>query len=254
VTQPLQRLTFSGGFTLWPLNGSVGLFRSPYQVTVARLPIHQKPRIVLREYESMAAALAETPATYSVADDRLQFIAATTQDEWTAVFVSSFPHTEVLGGWLTKAQHGVQCDYLCYQWVPASPATVERPNRVWGGAAFLDYRHPRARLLRPPAALGKRTIQASDQGGRWAFDATGPARPYERTEFYERARIAERLPLEFIEAYVSACGIPVEQADWLSGPVTVAVERGRGLRRRGWQSMAELRAMVGYPANGIPAT
>jgi hypothetical protein len=88
---------------------------------------------VLHEYPSMAQALADTVATYSVADDRLQFFATTAHDEWTAVFVSSFPHTEVLGGWLTRAQRDVQCDYLCYQWIPASPATVEPANRLLGG-------------------------------------------------------------------------------------------------------------------------
>jgi hypothetical protein len=242
-----QRLAFAGGPTLWPLNGSVGLFRSPHSKTVEKLPIHGKSRIVLHEYPSMAQALTDTVATYSVAADRLQFFAATARDDWTAVFVSSFPHTEVLGGWLTRAQRDVQCDYLCYQWIPASPATVEPANRLLGGATFLEYRHARGRGE-------KRSIQTSNQGGRWDFDMVGEPRPYEQTEFYDRRRVADRLPLELIEAYLSACGIPVDQDDWLTGPVTVAVGRGNGLRRRDWKSMAELRSMVGYPADGIPMT
>src|SRR4029077_11429719 len=135
---------------------SVGLFRSPQRRTVAKLPIHGKSRTVLHEYASMAHAMTDTVATYSVAVDRLQFFAGNAEDEGTAVFVSAFPHTDVLGYWLARAQRDVGCDYLCYQWVPASPATVEPANRLLGGATFLEYRHARGLFGAKPE---KRSVQ-----------------------------------------------------------------------------------------------
>jgi hypothetical protein len=251
------RLVFVGGESLWPLNGGVGLLRASRKRTVARLPIHGKPSTILREYPSIDAAVAEVAAEFPTDQNRSQFLAATRDDEWTAVFVSSYPHTDVAGYWLARAQLDVHCDYLCYQWVPAGPTSVPAVDRVKGSAVFVEYRYARAtpRLgfggrNQPPA---ERVIQASDQGSRWEFVLVGEARPYEQTEYYERPRKADRLPLSLIEAYLAACGIPVDQRDWLAGPVTAVIRQGRGSNRV-WSSPADLRARLGYPADGIPTT
>jgi hypothetical protein len=190
---------------------------------------------------------------FSTADDSVDFLAATSDDEWTALFVSNFPHTDVAGYWFARARLDVECDYLCYQWIPSSPASMAPADRVLGCASFLDYHHVRRPLIGRQERPDKRSIQTSDQGGRWDFDLVGQPRPYEQPEYYERRRKAQRLPLELIEAYLAACGIPVRRADWLSGPVTVAAERGRGARRS-WTSLEELRSRFGYPADGIPMT
>jgi hypothetical protein len=246
-------LVFAGGLALWPVNGSAGLFRAPYQRTVAKLPVHDRSGTELREYPSVPAALSAVGREFSTAEDGVAFLATTSGDEWTALFAANFPHSEVAGYWFARARIDVGCDYLGYQWTPSSPASVAPADRVLGNASFLDYRYVRKPLIGRQPPPDKRSIQASDQGGRWEFDLVGQPRPYELPEYYERRRKAERLPLELIETYLSACGIPVRQADWLRGPVTVVVQRGRGIRR-GWGSPEELRSRVGYPAQAIPAS
>ncbi len=247
------RLAFVGGPALWPINGGVGLFRAPYRRTLAKLEFLGKPGVVRREYPSMAAAIDGVTAEHSLADDRVRFLAGTGDDAWTAVFVSNFPLTDVTGYWLARARLEVHCDYLSYQWIPTGSPAVPATDRPQGCASFLDYRYVRRLLGGRPDPADKRSIQTSEQGARWDFDMVGPARPYEEPEHYDRRRKADRLPLDVIESYLAACGIPVGRTDWLTGPVTAAIEPGRGAHRD-WKTLADLRAVLGYPPDGIPSS
>jgi hypothetical protein len=246
------RLVFTGGPALWPLNSGVGLFRASYRRTMAKLPV--RPRVEKRDFATLPEALDDITQRHSMAADDVKFVAATRGDDWTAVLDAGFPYADVGNYWRARAMRDVQCDYVCYQWVPASPASVPEMEKVFAAAAFFDYRHVRRMFGGRPQQSDTRSIETGDQDAGWEFHAVGPQRDYEQPENYTRRRKAERLPLPVIEAYLAACGIPVGQEDWLSGPVTALVDAGHGLKRRDWKSLSQLRSMVGYPAEGIPAT
>lgn len=71
-----------------------------------------------------------------------------------------------------------------------------------------------------------RGIEASDDGGRWVFDAYGTPLPFERPEFYGARRVRDRFPFELLREYLLALGVDAFNAEWyLPDGVATLVER-----------------------------
>jgi hypothetical protein len=66
----------------------------------------------------------------------------------------------------------------------------------------------------PPLAM-ERSIAAADDGGRWIFETTGRAYPFEDQTAYTRRAKAARFTSDMLYDYLRALGVPVDEgADW----------------------------------------
>lgn len=79
-------------------------------------------------------------------------------------------------------------------------------------------RRPPARVLevygpggQPPFGL-KRSIVAADDGGRWVFEMSGEAFPFEDQTAYARRLKSDRFPRELLYHYLEALGVPIHSA------------------------------------------
>ena len=74
----------------------------------------------------------------------------------------------------------------------------------------------------PPLA-DERSIVAANDGGRWVFETSGEAYPFEDQSAYTRRRKASRFTSDMVFDYLRGLGVPIdEDPDWAAA---VVVER-----------------------------
>lgn len=252
MTGSTGALAMVGGASLWPLNGSVGWYRAGLARVASKVRPGESAGVHRREFGSLPEAVSSVAGEFHLPKDRATFLASTAGDEWTAAFVSSFPRSDIGGYYADRAERDLRCDYVAYTWAPGSPATVDDRDAVLSSAMFLDYRAP-GRWSRKGASRDHlRTVQVTDQGGRWTFDQLGPQREYEQPDAYGARRKADRLTLSMITDYLQGAGLPAGNEDFVHGPVVAVVESGLGPDRSPWASVRDLRRACGYPDARIP--
>ena len=88
------------------------------------------------------------------------------------------------------------------------------------------------------------SVAARNDGGRWTFQRTGPAQPFEEREAYSRRRIRDRFPPELLWRYCRALDVPLDAAAF--GPAHVLdvpmTQASAGQRR---ETLAAARARLG---------
>jgi hypothetical protein len=69
-----------------------------------------------------------------------------------------------------------------------------------------------------PPLLGVRSIATSNDGGRWVFETSGDALPFEDKAAYNEPRKADRFSPALLLAYLSKLGVPVDvEPKWEAG-------------------------------------
>jgi hypothetical protein len=235
--------TCLGGLRYWPLTGSVGFFRAPLEVVAAKAAPWNRPGKTVR-YGSLDEALV-AQARYKFGLHQAAFALSAGAGGWTVVFESAFPGSDIRGFMRARAQYDLGCEFVAVEWVPNNSRTLP-------SAAFQHYRPARRRLPFGRPERDERTVQASDQDGRWEFDAVGEPREFEEPERYQARRKADRLDPPLLERYVAAVGVPVADPAWLDGPVEVAVFGPAPDTDVTWSTVEELRTLCGYPVDRIP--
>lgn len=232
-----------GGLRYWPLTGAFGAFRVPLDTVVARAAPWNRPGRTVR-YGSLDEALA-AQAPYKFGLHQAAFALPAGGGGWTVVFESAFPNGDIRGFMQARARYDLRCEFVAAEWIPNN-------SRSLAGAAFGHYRPARRRLPFGRPEGDQRSVEASDQDGRWEFDAVGEPREFEEPEHYQARRKADRLDLALLGRYLAGVGVPVADPAWLDGPVAVADFGPSPDTDVTWSTVEELRKLCGYPADRIP--
>lgn len=78
-----------------------------------------------------------------------------------------------------------------------------------------------------------------------------PERSYEQPDAYRVRGVADRLPLALIRRYLLGAGVPVDDPQYMTGPVTTMSLPSRIESDLTWADMTQLRAAAGYRQDGI---
>lgn len=237
-----------GGEQWWPLNSEAVMVRArPDRIADALNPTGQG---IVARFDDLAQAVAAR-APYPYGREDTTFLIGTA-DEGTVALSSAAPGASLFGRFRWPAQHVLHCEYLAAQWTPRHRSRL--------ASAGFDHLRPGSpsESVTEHGDPDQLTVQVSDQGRRWVFvrvppGTDPPERPYEERDVYRRRLVAERVPLDLIRRYLRAGGIPIDDSEYLTGPV-MTVSLARRLESDvTWSTMLELRTAAGYPASGIPA-
>ncbi len=227
-----------GGDRFWPLTADVAVFAAPLDRTVRMLGPRPRRRwsrpAPAPRYGSLDAAVAghEGHALLLVATD----------DGRTAVLSTyGLDHD-----WLrARAELDLGCDLV---WTTFRPVgTAVEPEARFGDFRAAPPDQPIPPHLRQTNEL---TVDVLRDGNAWSFDRLGPPRRYEEERFYRERTKADRLPFHLLARYAAGAGVPIGDLDFLAGPVAT-VPGPPPATGPGWSTIAELRAVSGYPATGV---
>jgi hypothetical protein len=146
-----------------------------------------------------------------------------------------------LAGWTAFFQSGIQgsdpfpiMSMLAMRLgVLAMRVCVTPRNATWPAVIWEVYAPPE--LGGDPTLGYRRSIGASNDGGRWVFDQSGAPYSFERLEYYTRPRKRDRFPPELLEEYLAHFDLkPFEDAFYRPSAVAPAVVLERTSR---WDSI-----------------
>jgi hypothetical protein len=227
-----------GGDRFWPLTADVAVFAASLDRTVRALG-PKPPRRWLRpapasRYGSLDSALAGL-------DGHVLFLVGTDDGRTAVLSTYGLDHA-----WLrARAELDLRCDLIWTTFRPAG-ADVE-PEARFGDFRVAPPDQPIPTDLRQTNEL---TIDLLRADHAWSFHRLGPARPYEEDRFYREPTKADRLPFDLLARYAAGAGLPIGDLGFLAGPVAT-VPDPHPATDPVWSTIAELRAVSGYPATGV---
>jgi hypothetical protein len=124
------------------------------------------------------------------------------------------------------------------QLVEDRPRSGDRPARF--GAVALHV------FLPTDGDPDARVLAATNDGGRWSWDAFGPVQPYEHGETYDATDVRDRFPPELLLEYCDRIGVGAfREEDY--GPRHVLIDTGYG---RSNITLGEARRRLGLDPTG----
>lgn len=162
---------------------------------------------------------------------------AATKSDWTAYFDNfvngSDPFPPV--NYLSKELKCRGIRVVCCADTPTG--ADDHAHRSYGGVC-LELYSPQGQ----PPLYYQRSIYAMNEGGRWAFGASGAPFSFEKTDAYLNRRIKDRFTAELLEEYCQVLGIRLFDSDFY-GPSAVIFRRTEAVRTI---SLADQRKEIGY--------
>lgn len=174
----------------YPVTSDMGLINSDIEQTVSELvrwhgSIYTRSEVVT----NLAEALNALPPLSAEKRRRL-FVA--TRAGWTACFQSGIQGSDPFPAMSMLAQRlGVLAMRVC----------STHPSEMWPANIWEVYA-PEPLGGEPPLGY-RRSIGASNDGGRWTFDESGERFAFERPEFYARRLKRERFTRALLTEYLS---------------------------------------------------
>ena len=138
-----------------------------------------------------------------------------TRSAWTAYLTNAWTGTDA------ASPLGYMARWLiirCLR-VVAVPHTLRKPQGGRYGAVMLEMYGPEqpGKISNTVRALG-----ASNDGGRWVFDQSGEAFPFEQVEQYQARKVRDRFTFDMLRDYLRHLGLSPFEEDFYMPPGTRA--------------------------------
>lgn len=138
-----------------------------------------------------------------------ELLVQTANPAWTAYFDCSANGTDA-DSTLSVLTEKLRCEGVLAQ---SMPHTMDRrSDGNFGSVQFRMYGPERA------GSAYVRTVAATNDGGKWVFDASGAPRSFEQTDKYSERAIRNRFTSAMLEQYCAALGIEVFNEHFYRGP------------------------------------
>lgn len=180
-----------------PVTSDLGLIQAPLARVVSELVAwHQELGIRYRRQEITSSLADSLSKLEPLSAEKRRRLFVTTRAGWTACFQSGiagsdpFPAMSFLAGRMGVMAMRVCCAPTDAKW-PAVIWEVYAPPEL-GGSSPLNVR---------------RSIGASNDGGRWVFEESGTQFPFENTDSYQLPRKRDRFTRTLLEAYLDQFGL-----------------------------------------------
>lgn len=151
------------------------------------------PNTICQEFSSFAAGLEALPP---LSVEKRRTLLVPTASEWTAFFQSGIDGSD------PSPAMGVLAREILVETmrIVATPPRAKWPATIW------EVYAPSDRGGQPPLFY-RRTIAASNDGGRWRFEQTGTPFSFEHSARYQAPRKRDRFTPEHLAEYLACFGL-----------------------------------------------
>lgn len=215
-------VTFSAGFLELPLEDVVEGVRSWYHEM--KLPRALKPPTDL----PLTAALAQLEPL-SAPDFRRLWV-ATDSSRWRTAYFDGFINGTDAGPPIGYLAQRLGCRTVTVGAQPDAPPCYGATQIALYGPETTDWLNL------------EWSVAAMNDGGRWTFNRTGVAQPFEEPEHYARRRLRDRFTPELLRRYCAALDVPLDGAAFGRSVLDVPSFRATIQRR---ETLAAVRATLG---------
>ncbi len=197
-----------------PITSRVGFYEAPLDVVAQalydwRMSLRHRP-VMHRVAEPFPESLRRLQPLTNGGSQREMVVE--TRSEWTALFDSMLPWPDPVG----------PVSYLCGVLKCRGLIVLCAPNTLtetWGNSRG-RYGGVQFELFAPEPTEWLnylRAISATNDGGRWTFEATGTPQPFEQPERYTARRVQDRFTADMLDDYCRALGVRYFDPDFF-GP------------------------------------
>ena len=169
---------------------------------------------------------------------RQQLMVSTVSDDWVAFFDNGSGGSDPVStvGYLAQQ---LACRGLI---ATAVPNTYKDGKGLYGAVQFELFAPHCTEFLNY-----ERSVFAANDGGRWAFGATGIGQPFEETEQYTNRRIIDRFTPDMLRRYCHALGVYIESHEFYGRQSVLEIRGPLRPRPGGWPSftLQEMRKSMG---------
>jgi hypothetical protein len=208
-------------FNKWrPVTHDYGLIKAPLKDVVEALrEWHSLPDCQETKYEASKITNSLDAAFTSLlplAHSKMRRLFVTTKSEWVACFQNGTDGSDPQPAMCFMAKK--------FGWLAMRVCSTP-PDAMWPAAIWEVY---------APTSMGggkygsRRSVYASNDGGRWVFGANGEPFPFENTAAYQNKRIRDRFNREMLDSYLKEFGIRAFDDDFFEvSPLKPAIRLQR---------------------------
>ena len=188
-----------------PVTSDFGLIRAPVERVLTELQRwHNSIGIEYVRTEIKSSLADAFESLLPLSNSKMRFLFLSTHSDWVACFQNGIQGSDPFPVMSYLAQRmGVIAMRIC-----STPDTDLYPATIWevyapeslGGQMPLGFR---------------RTISASNDGGKWAFHESGERFPFEWTERYAERCKRDRFTREMLHNYLREFGVELSSDDFL---------------------------------------